>query len=341
MTNAIALINLMGAFEGILLSAHFFSRRNVHRFPTLLVGLLLLSFSFPLLNTFLVLSEVVVPMDLVQRISNLFLWVIGPCFFLYIRFYTKELPNPKATWIHFLPFFLHLLLFPFLASDQISGVLMVVGLSQMGTYMTMSLIHIKRHRASYPVFLKWLQPIFFTFLVVFVINLAIKLLSLVLWVPELVSLNVTIFLMMPILLIAFKEMRQGRHQSLFHKKYQNSEVEVDKARNYLQQIVRAMEEEHLYRQPELTVKKLAEQLGIPVKAVSQLINDHFQQGFTEFINHYRIEDVKEQLIRSENRALKILAIARQSGFNSGGRFNTLFRQHTGMTPSEYKRQHSQ
>ncbi len=57
--------------------------------------------------------------------------------------------------------------------------------------------------------------------------------------------------------------------------------------------------------------------------------------FSEFLNEYRVNEVKEKL-KTEDRSLQtILAIALDSGFNSKASFNRVFKKHTGLTPSEY------
>ena len=60
--------------------------------------------------------------------------------------------------------------------------------------------------------------------------------------------------------------------------------------------------------------------------------------FFDFINEYRLDEVKQALTDPAKQHLKILAIAFDAGFNSKTSFNTIFKKHTGMTPSEYRQQ---
>jgi AraC-like DNA-binding protein len=53
------------------------------------------------------------------------------------------------------------------------------------------------------------------------------------------------------------------------------------------------------------------------------------------VNEYRIEEVKKRMVDPAFKHLTILAIAYDAGFNSKSSFNTIFKQKTGMTPSEY------
>ena len=47
------------------------------------------------------------------------------------------------------------------------------------------------------------------------------------------------------------------------------------------------------------------------------------------------KEVKERMQSEEYKRLTILAIAYDSGFNSKSSFNTIFKEKTGQTPSEY------
>ncbi|HDR67474.1 MAG TPA: helix-turn-helix domain-containing protein, partial [Bacteroidaceae bacterium] len=52
-------------------------------------------------------------------------------------------------------------------------------------------------------------------------------------------------------------------------------------------------------------------------------------------NDYRVEEVKKRLQDPKFKHLTILAIAYESGFNSKSSFNTIFKERTGLTPSDY------
>ena len=62
------------------------------------------------------------------------------------------------------------------------------------------------------------------------------------------------------------------------------------------------------------------------------------KNFYTLVNDYRIEEVKRRLEDPRYRNLTILAIAYDSGFNAKSSFNTIFKEQTGMTPSEYQKQ---
>ncbi len=122
------------------------------------------------------------------------------------------------------------------------------------------------------------------------------------------------------------------------KKYEKSGLSPENARKYLQKLLHLMEKERPYRNSELTLQQLADMLFISPHNLSEVINTQLNQNFFDFINFYRVEEVKRDLIDSNKRHLKILSIALDAGFNSKTSFNTIFKKHTGQTPSEYRDQ---
>jgi len=60
-------------------------------------------------------------------------------------------------------------------------------------------------------------------------------------------------------------------------------------------------------------------------------------NFSEFLNQYRIEKVKELLRSSEANKYTLVTLAEAAGFSSKSSFNAIFKKMTGMTPSAYKK----
>lgn len=69
-----------------------------------------------------------------------------------------------------------------------------------------------------------------------------------------------------------------------------------------------------------------------------LVNTYLGQNFYNFINKYRIEEVKKKLSEDNSKENNILTIALETGFNSKSTFNTVFKKIEGVTPSEYRKQ---
>lgn len=100
----------------------------------------------------------------------------------------------------------------------------------------------------------------------------------------------------------------------------------------------AMQVDKLYLDPELTVEKIGRHTQLSPKTVSFVLNQHLQKSFNTFVNEYRIEAVKGQLLNPALEHLTLTGIAFECGFNSQATFQRAFRQMTGVSPREYTNQ---
>lgn len=120
--------------------------------------------------------------------------------------------------------------------------------------------------------------------------------------------------------------------------YQKSGLNETDAQNYLQRLQDLMDDDKPYLNSDLTLRELAEKLTMSTHNLSEILNTRLNQNFYDFINHYRVEEVKRRLADNESRNFSLIAIAFDSGFNSKSSFNTIFKKQTGTTPSQYRTQ---
>ncbi len=119
------------------------------------------------------------------------------------------------------------------------------------------------------------------------------------------------------------------------EKYKTSSINKATAKEYCTLLVKAMQTEKYYLDPNLNLNELARLVNIPSHQLSQVINQELSLNFFDFINQYRIEEVKKRLLNGETTQLTILGIALDTGFNNKGSFNRIFKKSTGVTPSAY------
>lgn len=120
-------------------------------------------------------------------------------------------------------------------------------------------------------------------------------------------------------------------------KYATSSLKDGEKEILIQRLTKSMEKEKPYLNENLTLKELADKLETSPNNLSQIINERFSKNFYEFINEYRINEVKSLLIDPEYSHYSMLGIAFECGFNSKSTFNSVFKQFTGKTPSEFKK----
>jgi AraC-like DNA-binding protein len=121
------------------------------------------------------------------------------------------------------------------------------------------------------------------------------------------------------------------------KKYTVSAVTPEERDTLATVLKKTVAEEQLYLNPDLTIDQLSDRLKTSPRKISQVVNEVFGQNFFDFVNSYRIEKAKQTLSESVDSRLTILEVMYQSGFNSKSSFNTIFKQKTGLTPSEFRK----
>ena len=114
-----------------------------------------------------------------------------------------------------------------------------------------------------------------------------------------------------------------------------SDFSIAEIEHYAQLLSETMKTEKLYLNPELTVGQVASHLGLNQKLVSAVLNQHLKKGFNEFVNEYRVEEVKKRLALPQHQHLTIAGIALESGFNSQATFQRTFKKLTNLSPTEY------
>lgn len=122
------------------------------------------------------------------------------------------------------------------------------------------------------------------------------------------------------------------------KKYQNTGLTQAHSNELKDNLLQYMKTEKPYLESNLRLNDLARQLNLSRHHTSQIINEHFDTNFFDFINTYRIEEAKNLL--SENDDLNITDIIYSSGFNNRASFYKTFKKHTSMTPREFNERHN-
>jgi AraC-like DNA-binding protein len=113
--------------------------------------------------------------------------------------------------------------------------------------------------------------------------------------------------------------------------------------NYEEQMKRklklVMNDNKAYLNPDLTLNDLAVLAEVKIPELSGFINANLGKNFNDYINDYRVDEFKK-LVKSKSTDPRatIMELAYESGFNSKASFNRIFKEHTGITPTEYRRE---
>jgi len=90
--------------------------------------------------------------------------------------------------------------------------------------------------------------------------------------------------------------------------------------------------------PYLSLESLAKELKVSSGYLSLLINTYSGKNFSDYINEFRIDQVKKLIIDNEYVNYTIESIGLESGFNSKSTFYSAFKKFTGQSPRQFRRQ---
>lgn len=124
-------------------------------------------------------------------------------------------------------------------------------------------------------------------------------------------------------------------------KYERSSLDEKSAKLLLEKIETHVMENKSFENNTLALNDLAEALGEPAYKISQVLNSILRKNFFNYINEFRVEEVKKKMTDPSFSHYSILGIALNCGFNSKASFNRIFKEMTGLTPTGYKKSLSQ
>ncbi len=127
-------------------------------------------------------------------------------------------------------------------------------------------------------------------------------------------------------------------RTILEKSINKSPVSESKENPHFQKLIILLEEQKIHHNPNLSRDTVAEQLGISSGHLSQIIKNNTSISFSDFINSYRVKDIKEMIKNPMFNKYSLLSIGLECGFNSKTSFYTNFKKETGLTPSEFRNQ---
>ena len=99
-----------------------------------------------------------------------------------------------------------------------------------------------------------------------------------------------------------------------------------------------LDSQSLYRDPDLTLGRLARRLTVPAKRLSAAVNRVEGRNVSQFVNRFRVEAVCRRLGEDGTRVTESML---EAGFRTKSNFNREFRRVTGTSPSDWARAHGE
>ena len=362
-------------FQCLILSFYLLTQKNNRRLSNIILAAFLLSKAISEIGGVLahfeeLRSYVISHFPHLCYIDFPFHYVYVPVLYLYILSFTKRgFEFKKVYLLHFTPFIFFCILitlkFHINSADTIREILQTgsrfssfehllfdfLKNLQFFGYAIASLIVLKKYRIEIKniystiehINLSWLNFVLFGFIG----WKSLRVLEYVLWI---ITENINVFILyiaaevifiVFVSLIFLKGLKQpeifsGYNEIRLKRKYEKTLLPDAIKEEYKNNLIRYMETKKPYLDPSLCLNDLAEKVSIPPHHLSQILNSCLKQNFFDFINSYRIKESKSILVEQGSNKKTILEILYESGFNSKSVFNTAFKKHTGMTPTQFR-----
>jgi AraC-like DNA-binding protein len=320
------IISCLGVVQAILLCAYLFSLKDkkANIFLALMLLGLIIRVGKSIVNNY-------IPMDAWTRnlgISGIL--ITGPFLWFYGKALFEKKDFARRDYLHFIPFALFVLLCKIIPNkaDFASLLIYSLVLFHFAAYLIACWIYtIKNQKGAR--LQSWHQNIVTGVTVIWFLYVGIFI--------GLIPLYILGAIIFSFLIYIFSYLLLKRHVFALEK-YSNSTVSAVTSKQLLQHIKDLFEKKEIYLDSTISLKGVAENLSTRPREVSQVINEHAQMNFSEFVNHYRIARAKILLADPKYMQEKIETIAYDCGFGNVTSFNLAFKADTRMTPSQYRSQ---
>ncbi len=364
--NAWNLVILIGALHGLMISLLLVLSQRNRRSGNILLSLMLLFYTLP------VLRVVLHDMGFIRSLGYSFLSVellygLGPSLYLYAKTLTNSRFHlGKEDLLHFLPVVLEIIYYsspfyqrheyyffaaPINTDHSIWMMEQVGGIASIFIYLfltnrilvTYSKWIRENHSDIHKRTLSWLQKPVFLYTIFFILWFGLRVIDVV-WFGD--SLDISNYY--PFLLFLSLGTYWIGTQGYLHTQTIAAGFDQSPAKEMEQRPDRAqlsalfaelenvMSREKPYLDSDLTLTVLADHLQINQRLLSEVINSQAEASFYNYINGYRIEEFKQCLLANDDK-LPLINLAYDCGFGSKATFNHSFKKHTGVTPSQYRK----
>ncbi len=129
-----------------------------------------------------------------------------------------------------------------------------------------------------------------------------------------------------------------KNAPILTKTKQQQTYDSEELKIVLADLQQAMETDELYKNTTLTLAELAAHLKVKPYQLTQVLNRSLQKSFSDYVNEFRVEAVRQMVNNRTHENYTLLAIAFEAGFNSKASFNRIVKKITGKSPKFLKKQ---
>ena len=321
----VSVLATVGLIQGFLVSFYLIFKRSRESHHDIYLGIALFGLSVRILKSVLNYHLSLGPVASSLGLSGILL--TGPFLLFYVKSLISNTRVKKTELLHLIPFFLYLLLIPFV-SDLFHRYLNYwIAFIHLGLYLCIIISILAGNRANViKQTMVWLAKIVVGVFIIwffYLLNLASA---------DIHYLTGPVHYSFVAYWFTFLFLTRKNPVT----KYKSSQLTRGNSIRLYKALISLFEKEEIYLQSELSLEDVAKKLEVSPRLVSQAINENANKNFKALLNDFRIERAKLLLVNDVQSKEKIATIAYESGYSNVTSFNLAFKRLTGQTPSEFR-----